>query len=155
MIRELKLTYKMKIISLVVVLSLILSGCANTFQYNKIAQPNSDDKEMATIYVLRPSSFGSAIKFGIYQNEKLIGKLGPKSYLAWTVKPDGKKLLIMSKSENKDILTINPQPGKTYYIKQKVKMGIAIARTRLEFIDEHEANDIFRKLKGPKSKYSE
>jgi hypothetical protein len=145
----------MKIKSLIVVVSLILSSCASTFQYNKIAQPNSNDKEMATIYVLRPSSFGSAIKFGIYQDEKLIGKLGPKSYLAWTVKPDGKELTIMSKSENKDMLTINPQAGKTYYIKQKVKMGIAIARTGLEFIEENEGKEILRKLKAPKSKYTE
>ena len=145
----------MKIKSLIVVVSLILSSCASTFQYNKIAQPNSNDKEMATIYVLRPSSFGSAIKFEIYQDEKLIGKLGPKSYLAWTVKPDGKELTIMSKSENKDMLTINPQAGKTYYIKQKVKMGIAIARTGLEFIEENEGKEILRKLKAPKSKYTE
>ena len=145
----------MKIKSLIVVVSLILSSCASTFQYNKIAQPNSNDKEMATIYVLRPSSFGSAIKFGIYQDEKLIGKLGPKSYLAWTVKPDGKELTIMSKSENKDMLTINPQAGKTYYIKQKVKLGIAIARTGLEFIEENEGKEILRKLKAPKSKYTE
>lgn len=145
----------MKIKSLIVVVSLILSSCASTFQYNKIAQPNSNDKEMATIYVLRPSSFGSAIKFGIYQDEKLIGKLGPKSYLAWTVKPDGKELTIISKSENKDMLTINPQAGKTYYIKQKVKMGIAIARTGLEFIEENEGKEILRKLKAPKSKYTE
>ena len=145
----------MKIKSLIVVVSLILSSCASTFQYNKIAQPNSNDKEMATIYVLRPSSFGSAIKFGIYQDEKLIGKLGPKSYLAWTVKTDGKELTIMSKSKNKDILTIYPQAGKTYYIKQKVKMGIAIARTGLEFIEENEGKEILRKLKAPKSKYTE
>ena len=145
----------MKIKSLIIVVSLILSSCASTFQYNKIAQPNSNDKEMATIYVLRPSSFGSAIKFGVYQDEKLIGKLGPKSYLAWTVKPDGKELTIMSKSENKDMLTINPQAGKTYYIKQKVKMGIAIARTGLEFIEENEGKEILRKLKVPKSKYTE
>ncbi len=145
----------MKIKSLIVFVSLILSSCASTFQYNKIVQPNSNDKEMATIYVLRTSSFGSAIKFGIYQDEKLIGKLGPKSYLAWTVKPDGKKLTIMSKSENKDMLTINPQAGKTYYIKQNVKMGIAIARTELEFIEENEGKEILQKLKAPKSKYTE
>ena len=61
----------------------------------------------------------------------------------------------MSKSENKDMLTINPQAGKTYYIKQKVKMGIAIARTGLEFIEENEGKEILRKLKAPKSKYTE
>jgi hypothetical protein len=53
------------------------------------------------------------------------------------------------------MLTINPQAGKTYYIKQQVKMGIAIARTGLEFIEENEGKEILRKLKAPKSKYTE
>lgn len=143
----------MKNISIIAILCLLLTSCASTFQYNKIANPNNS--EVATIYVLRPSSFGSAIKFGIYQDEKLIGKLGHKSYLSWNVVPNGKEITIISKSENKDILTINPQAGKTYFIKQKVKMGIAIARTGLEFIDESEGKDILQKLKTPKSKYSE
>ncbi len=141
----------MKIKLLIVVVSLILSSCASTFQYNKMAQPN--DKAMATIYVLRPSSFGSAVKFKIYQ-EKLIGKLGPKSYLAWNVTPEGRELTIISKSENTDMLTINPQAGKTYYIKQKVKLGVATARTELEFIEENEGKEILQKLKAPKYKYS-
>ncbi|HRP88884.1 MAG TPA: DUF2846 domain-containing protein [Edaphocola sp.] len=146
---------KMKNILILIISMLFLTSCASTFQYSKIASPNNSNNDMATIYVLRPSSFGSAIKFGIYQDEKLIGKLGPKSYLAWTVKPDGKEITIISKSENKDILTINPQPGKTYFIKQKVKMGIAIARTGLEFIDKSEGEIIIKKLKTPKSKYTE
>lgn len=145
----------MKNKSLIVILSLILSSCASTLQYTKIAQPSSNDKEMATIYVLRPSSFGSAITFGIFQNEKLIGKLGPKSYLAWTVKPDSKEIQVISKSENKDFLIINPQAGKTYYIIQKVKMGVISARTGLELIDEKEGKNILTKLKAPKSKYYE
>ena len=104
---------------------------------------------MATIYVLRPSSFGTAIKFRIYQDDKLIGKLGPKSYLAWTVKPEGKELTIMSKSENKKMLSINPKAGNTYFIKQKVNMGIVILRTEIEFIDEDEGKEILRELKSP------
>ena len=143
----------MKNISIFAILCFLMTSCASTFQYSKIANPSNN--EVATIYVLRPSSFGSAIKFGIYQDEKLIGKLGPKSYLAWNVIPNGREITIISKSENKDILTINPQAGKTYYIKQKVKMGVAIARTGLEFIDESEGKDILKKLKTPKSKYSE
>lgn len=114
-----------------------------------------NSEELATIYVVRPSSFGSAIRFRIFQDEKLIGKLGPNSYLSWTVKPDGKDLTIVSKSENKDMVTINPQPGKTYFIKQEVKMGIAIARTGLKIIEEQEGKSILEKLKKPDVKYAE
>ncbi len=140
----------MKNISLLIILSLILTSCARTYQYAKTA--NSNEKEMATIYVVRPSWFGSAIKFKIYQDEALVGKLGPKSYLAWNVKPGGNALSIMSKSENKAIVKINPQPGKTYYLKQKVKMGIIIARSDMELIEEQQGKEMLRKLKTPKSK---
>ena len=145
----------MKKITLCLIISLILSSCASTLQYVKIASENSIQEETAKIYVLRPSSFGSAIQFRIYQDDKLIGKLGPKSYLVWTIKPEGKEIRIISKSENKVILTINPQPGKTYYIKQNVKLGFAIARTGLEFIDEKESTEILLKLKSPKLKSAE
>jgi outer membrane biogenesis lipoprotein LolB len=144
---------KKSILVVATVASLLLSSCASTVQYNKIAQPNENEKEMATIYVLRPSSFGSAVKFKIYQ-EKLVGYLGPKSYLAWNVKPENRELTIISKSENTDMLTINPQAGKTYFIKQKVLMGVTIARTELEFLEEAEGREILKKLKAPKSKIS-
>ena len=64
-------------------------------------------------------------------------------------------MTIISKSENKDILTINPQPGKTFYIKQKVEMNIVIARKALEIVDENEGKNILAKLKDPKLKYEE
>ncbi len=140
----------MKSISLLIILSLILTSCARTYQYAKTE--NSNEKEMATIYVVRPSLFGSAIKFKIYQDEALVGKLGPKSYLAWNVKPGGNALSIMSKSENKAIVKINPQPGKTYYVKQKVKMGIVMPRSDMELIEEQQGKEMLRKLKTPKSK---
>ena len=140
----------MKNISLMVILSLILTSCAGTYQYTKTA--NSNEKEMATIYVVRPSWFASAIKFKIYQGEALVGKLGPKSYLAWNVKPGDNALSIMSKSENKAIVKISPQPGKTYYVKQKVKMGIIMARSDMELIEEQQGKEMLRKLKTPKSK---
>jgi hypothetical protein len=146
---------KLKKIMQLLALSLILTSCASTLQYSKVAEANTVDPDKATIYVIRPTVFGSAIKFGIYQDDKLIGRLGPKSYLAWSVDADGNDISIVSKSENKDMLNINPQPGKTYYIRQKVRMGFAVARTAIEFMDESEAKEILEKIKPPKSKYSE
>lgn len=139
----------------IMILCALLTGCASSFQYKKNANLNKVDEEMSTIYVLRPSSFAWALKFGIYQDDKLIGKLGPKSYLSWSVEPDGEEIKITSKSENKYMLTINPQPGKTYFIKQKTKVGFVAARTGLEFIEIKEGEKILEKLKPPKLRYTE
>jgi len=141
-----------KIITTTILFFLLIS-CASTTQYVKFSDKNNSNS--AKIYILRPTSFGSGIKMKIYQDDKLIGKLGPKSYLFWEVSPSKGEIHIISKSENKDMLTINPKAGKTYYIKQKIKMGFAIARTKLEFIDEYEAKDYLKKLKKPQMKYAE
>ena len=142
---------------LITVFSLVflLSGCASTTQYVKAPSINSigesmNNESMAQIYVLRPSSYGSAITYKIHQNEKFIGELGPKSYLKWEVNPSEGEVRIISKAENYDVLRLVPKAGSTYYIKQKVLMGWLSARTKLELMDEKEALEVLKKLKKQK-----
>jgi hypothetical protein len=135
----------------------LLSGCASTTQYVKAPHNNNtsesmNNETMAQIYVLRPSSFGSAITFKIYQGEKFIGELGPKSYLSWEVDPTNGEIDVISKAENYSVLAVIPKAGKTYYIKQKVKMGWIMARTDLEWLTEEEALEILKNLNAPKTK---
>ena len=134
----------------------LLSGCASTTQYVKAPSDNNTGKSMnnetmAQIYVLRPSSFGSAVTYKIYQGETFIGELGPKSYLSWVVNPSEGEVSIISKAENYDMLRLVPKARSTYYIKQKVKMGLIMARTKLEWMNEKEALDALKRLKEPKS----
>lgn len=138
-----------------IALALFLTGCASSTQYVKSLDSTQYNTEMAKIYVLRPSAFGSAITMKIYQDDKIIGKLGPGSYLSWEVDPSKGAINVISKSENKDMVTIIPQGGKTYYLKQKIHMGIVIARTELELIGAEEANQILEKLKKPQVNYIE
>lgn len=145
----------MKKLLLIIFLSILFASCASTTQYVKFSENVTNNESNAKVYVLRPSSYGSGIKMNVYQDDKLIGKLGPKSYLSWEVDPSKGDITVISKSENKDMLTISPKAGKTYYIKQKVKMGWVVARSGLEFIDATEAMEILRKLKKPKMKYAE
>ena len=133
----------------------LFASCASTNQYVKQAHSKQQSENTATVYVVRTNNFVSAIKFKIYQDDKLVGKLGPKSYLAWNVDCSKGEFTVVSKSENKDMVRINPQPGKTYYIKQKVKAGVIIARSGLEFISEEEATEYLTQLKEPKMKYAE
>ena len=134
----------------------LLSGCASTTQYVKAPSDNNtgdsmNNETMAQIYVLRPSSFGSAITYKIYQGETFIGELGHKSFLSWVVDPSEGEVSIFSKAENYDMLRLIPKAGSTYYIKQKVKMGWVMARTKLEWMNEKEALDVLKRLKEPKS----
>jgi hypothetical protein len=136
----------------------LLSGCASTTQYVKAPIDNNtgesmNNETMAQIYVLRPSSFGSAITFKIYQGERFIGELGPKSYLSWQVDPANGAIDVISKAENYSVLSIAPKVGKTYYIKQKVKMGWIMARTDLELLTKEEALSMLKKLNAPKTKH--
>lgn len=133
-------------------LTLLLSSCASTMQYVKYPDDESINENKSKIYVIRSTIFGSAIKMKIYQDDQLIGKLGPKSFLSWEVDPSKGDMAIISKSENKDTLKISPKPGKTYYIKQKVKLGWVVARTGLEFLEENEAKKILSELKNPRIK---
>ena len=139
----------------IICLTFLLTNCASTMQYVKYSGNELNNETNAKIYVIRSTNFGSAIKMKIYQDDKLIGKLGPKSYLSWEVDPTKGDITIISKSENKDMLTISPKAGKTYYIKQKIKMGWAVARTGLEFLEENEAKEILSNLKKPQMKYAE
>jgi hypothetical protein len=143
-----------KILS-IICLSLLITSCASTTQYVKFSGNQPNNESNCKIYILRPSTFGASIKMQIYQDEKIIGKLGPQSYLSWEADPSKGDISIISKSENKDMLTISPKAGKTYYIKQKVKMGFAFARTGLEFLEPEEAKEMLGKLKKPQMKYAE
>lgn len=147
----------MKKLIFVFSLVFLLSGCASTTQYVKAPRDNNtgeslNSETMAQIYILRPSAFGSAITFKIYQDEKFIGELGPKGYLLWEVDPAKGEMDIISKSENYSVLSVVPKVGKTYYIKQKVKVGWILARTDLEWLTEEEALEILKRLKAPKTK---
>ena len=145
----------MKKISLILLVCLVFVSCATTTQFVKYANKESVDKETARIYVIRPSTFGSAVTFNIFQDKKPVGKLGPKSFLLWDVKTNTGAIKIESKSENTAMITIQPLPGKTYYILQKVQMGVIVARTKIELIPEPEAIEYLKKLKEPQMKIVE
>jgi Holliday junction resolvase len=121
----------------------------------KFSGKKPNDVTNAKIYVIRSTNKGGGVKMRIFQDDKLIGKLGTKSYLSWEVDPTKGDIMIISKSENKDMLTISPKAGKTYYIKQKIKMGWAVVRTELEFLEENEAKEMLIDLKNPEMKYAE
>ena len=100
----------------------------------------------------------------VYLDEKVIGKLGPKSFLMFEVDSD-KKLTIGTafignnvrdkNEENQEFLTINPKDGKTYYVGVKAKYGTFRGQTELSSLEKEDALKMIPKLEKPKVNYME
>ncbi len=133
---------------LLLVIGLIFNACATTQFVNLAQKPPKEGT--ATIYVLRPTILASAVKVGIYQDDKPIGKLGPKSYLSWEVPGNGDAIEIMSRTENRKRVTITPLAGEVYYLEQTFGLGFTIARSQLTPINATEGEEILARLNEPK-----
>ena len=91
----------------------------------------------ATVYIIRNSSIGSLIKMSVECNGMKIGSTKAKQYV-YTVVDPGSYTFVSKTPENSGSLNLTLESGKTYYIKQQVKMGIVVARTGLELMNDLE-----------------
>lgn len=100
----------------------LLLGCTGSSKYmNKASAPEGSSPGKALVYFMRPSGFGYAIHFQIWENYRLIGLSQAKCYFAYECDP-GKHLFI-GRAENKRAVEADLEAGKTYYIITQVKMG--------------------------------
>lgn len=99
----------------------------------------------ALVYILRPTAFGALIRMTVKCDTVPIGSTKANNYIYAMLDPGPHTLI--SHSENTFKLDITLEAGKTYYIKQQVKMGIAIAETGLVIIDEQEGQKYLKKCK--------
>lgn len=101
------------------------------------------------LYVYRPSVAGAVIPMPVICDERMIGSTRGKTFIYAYIAPG--KHTITAEAERPATLEIETEAGKTYYIRQKVKMGIAMARTDLELVDEAEGRNKLNKCcKTPK-----
>jgi Protein of unknown function (DUF2846) len=98
--------------------------------------------DKALIYVLRPTIFGMKINSKLAADGDWKGVNRGKTYFFFTVDPGER--YFCSESENQDYLKLNVEAGKTYYLQQKVELGVWKARTNLVVMTEEEGK---KKLK--------
>lgn len=116
----------------------LVTGCASV----PMASPERDAQakafsikpDKANIYIYRNESFGAAVKIDVDFDGKPIGQTVAKSYFALEVAPG--KHTVLSKAENNEMLDVDAQAGKNYFIWQEVKLGVLFARNKLQFVDE-------------------
>ncbi len=87
-------------------------------------QPPAPGK--AVIYIYRVTSYGFAINFEYFNNDKYIGAFKGKNYLRYECDP-GEQLIWIS-SENKEFVECNLKAGGTYLILVYLYPGVMKAR---------------------------
>jgi len=135
---------------LAVAASLFLAGCAGTRQYLPMPDQSKavEDSAKGRIYVIRPSSFGGAVGMNVSDGGNPVGSTGPGGFLCWEREPGD--VVVSSTSENTSRVSLAVRPGTVHYILQSIRMGIWIARTELEVIDEEKGKKELQHCKPAK-----
>ncbi len=122
-------------LAFVLVLILFLWGCGSSMMIKAkpMAIPENND---AIVTFIRPSVFGGAIKFGLWDSEDFIGILTAKSYVQYKTHP-GEHLFI-ARAENWSYVKANLAPGKQYFILGRVMMGVWKARVALDPVNKND-----------------
>lgn len=129
----------MKIKAIIILLTLFLTiNWASTLAQG--FTPPAEGK--AVVYFARVSSFGFAISFEYFHNDKYIGAFKGKNYMRYECDP-GEQLLWAS-SENKEFLTADLKAGGTYVVLVDIIMGIGKARVGMRPLTAENKEDFAR-----------
>lgn len=117
----------------IVLLALVLasSGCAGSSIYMRrsLSRPPGPPPGQALVYFLRPSGFGYAVDFQIWDEDRCIGVALAKSAFAYACDPG--RHLFLAIAENKVGCEADLAAGRTYYIIVEPRMGAWRARVGL------------------------
>jgi hypothetical protein len=92
--------------------------------------------DKALVYVVRPTMLGNKIQTKLAIDGKWVGINRGNNYFFVTLDPG--EHYLCSTAENRSVLKLTVEPGRTYFLQQKIRMGFMKASNRLELIDEPE-----------------
>jgi hypothetical protein len=116
----------------------LITGCASvpmtSIDEDAKAKSFVVPSDKSSIYVYRNESIGGAIPMTVALNGKVAGQTGMQTYFLFEVAPGTHE--VSSISENTSTLKLQTEAGKAYYVWQEVKMGMWMARSQLQQVDE-------------------
>ena len=118
---------------------LLLTGCASVpmapMDQDTKAKEFSPAPNKASLYIYRNESFGAAIPMTVSVNGKALGQTAAQTYFRLNILPG--KYNVESHAENVTNLSLSAEAGKNYFVWQEVKMGMWMARSLLQQVDEN------------------
>ncbi|WP_189456369.1 DUF2846 domain-containing protein [Cognatilysobacter bugurensis] len=97
------------------------------------------------VFFRESKMMGAAIGFKVREGETELGKLRNGKYFVVAVEPGTHEYAVQG--ETKDLLTMEIEPGETYYVKGSLGMGLVAGRPNLAPSDEATFMGMSKKLK--------
>jgi hypothetical protein len=92
--------------------------------------------DKALVYVVRSTMLGNKIQSKLAVDGQWVGVNRGHNYFFLTLDPGPH--YFCSKAENRSVLAVSLEAGKTYFLEQKIKMGFMKARNKLALIGDEE-----------------
>jgi len=92
--------------------------------------------DKALVYVVRSTMMGNKIQSKLAVDGQWVGVNRGRNYFFLTLDPG--QHYFCSKAENRSVLALSLEAGKTYFLEQKIKMGFMKARNKLALLREEE-----------------
>ena len=99
--------------------------------------------DKASVYVVRPAKMGMAIRMWAFANDTVLGLTKGDTYAHAYLDPG--VYTFWSRAENVSAIVETVEAGRTYYLKQSVKMGGFKARVKIEFLPDEEGELVLGK----------
>ena len=99
--------------------------------------------DKASVYIVRPAKMGMAIRMWAFADDTVLGLTKGDTYAHAYLEPG--EYTFWSRAENVSAVKKTVEAGKTYYFKQKVKMGGLKARVSVEFLSDAEGQEVLDK----------
>ncbi|MCI0356297.1 MAG: DUF2846 domain-containing protein, partial [Acidobacteria bacterium] len=92
--------------------------------------------DKALIYVIRPTMGGNKVQTKLSVDGKWVGVNRGDNYFFFTLDPG--QHYFCSQAENRSVMALSVEAGKTYFLQQKIQMGFMKARNKLVQLDDAE-----------------
>ena len=130
----------------ILAVSFTICACATV---QRQAAPSSPDRPKAgkgLVFFYREKKLeGWGVSYNIRDGENKIGGLPNGSYFVYDATPGPHRFA--ASTESTAVRTIQVQPGKTYYVRGEVEMGLFVGRPHLTIVDPTEGASAINGLK--------
>lgn len=138
------------ILGSVIVSSMLLGGCASVPMASEADNTTAKsfpvpESGKAGLYVYRDSFVGKALKKDVYLDGRCLGETADKVFFYQQISPNQPHTLGTESEFSPNNLTLNAAPGKNYFVRQYIKMGVFVGGAGLELVSESEGKRVVSK----------
>lgn len=138
------------IFAAVILSSALLGGCASVPLASNAENATAKsfpapESGKAGIYVYRDSFVGKALKKDVYLDGRCLGETADRVFFYQQISASQPHTLGTESEFSPNNLTLNVAPGKNYFVRQYIKMGVFVGGAGLEQVPESEGMRVVSK----------